>query len=152
MSVDKGQGSVGAGDENATSVRAHEEGIAAFLVPARAARFRATIGSEKGREKIRARLPHHVRDFDPRYATELSSSLQVRDIEELLRAAGAPTRCYVLSEDPGIDGRLLDLHDALCGLLFNDFGALVSCIPGRLALFSDEAPGSQWLLRRPAQR
>ena len=58
----------------------------------------------------------------------------------------------MLSEDPDIDGRLLDLHDALGSLLFDDFSALVSCIPGRLALFSDEAPGDQWLLRRAAER
>jgi hypothetical protein len=132
-------------------VRAHERSISAFLVPARAARFKTTIGSEKGREKVRARLPHHARDFDPRYATKLSSSLSVRDIEKLLRDAGAPTRCYVLSEDMDIDGRILDLGEALGSVAFAYGAGLISCIPGRLGLFSDEAPDGQWLLRRTAE-
>jgi hypothetical protein len=153
VSVDKRQEPEGSGGEDATSVRAHEDGIPAFLLPPRAARFKATIGSTKGRAKTnRAGLAHRACDFDPRHATKLSSSLDVPDIEELLRAAGAPTRCYVLSEHPDLDGRLLDLHEALDSILFDDYGALVSCIPGRLALFSDEAPGDQWLLRRTAER
>jgi hypothetical protein len=148
VEVDKRQGSASSGDEDAALVHTHERGLAAFLVPARAARFRATIGSERGREKIRARLPHHVRDFDPRYATELSSSLRVCDIKELLRAEGAPTMCYVLSDDRDIDGRMLDLQEALDDIVFVYRAGLISCTPGRLALFSDEAPGGQWLLRR----
>jgi hypothetical protein len=134
--------------EDQRVARAHERGIAAFLVPARAARFKATIGNERGREKIRARLAHTAGDFDGRCATELSSSLSARDVEELLRADGAPASCYVLSEDSDIDGRMLDLHDALSNIVFTDYAGVISCIPGKLALFSDEAPGGQWLLRK----
>ena len=151
MPIDNRQGPAGCGDEDATSVRAHEDGIPAFLVPARAARFKAMIGSEKGREKITARLPHHARDFDPRYATKLSSSLRVDDIAEVLRAGGAPTRCYVLAGGSDFDGQLVDLHDALSDVVGYG-GALISCIPGRLGLFADEGPGSQWLLQRTAGR
>lgn len=151
MAVDKPQEGAGSGDGDTASVGAHERGIAAFLVPARAARFNTTIGSDRGRQKIRARLPHHARDFDSRYATQLASSLSVRDTEKFLRDAGAPTSCYVLSEDTEIDGRILDLGEALSSVVLAYGAGLISCIPGRLGLFSDEAPGGQWLLRRPAE-
>jgi hypothetical protein len=133
-------------------VRAHENGIAAFLVPARAARFRTLIGSDRGREKMVGRLPHYASDFDVRYATKLSPSLGLRDIEALLRAAGAPTGCYVMSEDPDVDGRLLDLHEAISDVVFAYGAGVISCVPGRLGLFSDEAPGDQWLLQRAQHR
>ena len=42
--------------------------------------------------------------------------------------------------------RLMDLTDALEELVFLDDAALISCVPGRLGLFTDEAPGDQWLL------
>lgn len=74
--------------------------------------------------------------------------MSARDVEELLRADGAPASCYVLSEDSDIDGRMLDLHDALSNIVFTDYAGVISCIPGKLALFSDEAPGGQWLLRK----
>lgn len=146
------QESTGSGDEDTAVVRAHERGISAFLVPARAARFKTMIGSESGRKKIRARLPHHAHDFDPRYARKLPSSLSRHDIEKLLRDTGAPTSCYVLSEDADIDGRILGLREALGGVVSAYDAGLISCIPGRLGLFSDEAPGGQWLLQRTAER
>jgi hypothetical protein len=139
------------GSKDAAAILAHERGVAAFLLPARAARFKATIGSERGRRKIRARLPHHASDFDPRYAKELPSAFRVQDIAKVLRAAGAPTRCYVLAGGSDLDGQLVDLQDALSDAVGYG-GALISCIPGRLGLFADEGPGSQWLLRRGENR
>lgn len=135
------------GDDDATSVRAHVDGLAAFLVPARAARFKATIGDERGRKKLLARLPHNASDFDARYATELPSSFRTDDIAEALRVAGAPSKCYVFADGSDFDGQMVDLHEALSDVVGYG-GALISCIPGRLGLFADEGPGSQWLLRR----
>jgi hypothetical protein len=129
----------------------HESGIAALLIPARAARFRATIGSPRGRAKIRGRLAHHAKDLDGRWATKLASSVGVLEIQELLQAYGSPARCYVLSENPETDGRFVDLGRAIDDAVTADDATLISCIPGTLGLFVDEAPGGQWLLRRRSQ-
>lgn len=129
-------------------INAHENGIAGFLVPGRAARFRTTIGNPRGRAKVRASLAHSAADFDKRWATQLASSVTVRDIEKLLRTHGAPDSCYLLSEDPEVDGACMGLTRALDSSVTADRPAIISCVPSRLALFVDEAPGGQWLLHR----
>lgn len=48
--------------------------------------------------------------------------------------------------------RRMRLNDALAELLFLEDAAFISCIPGELGLFTDEAPGDQWLLARQAER
>ena len=53
-----------------------------------------------------------------------------------------------MSDNRELDARAMRLSDALERLVFHDAIGLVSCVPGRLGLFSDEAPGDQWLLRR----
>jgi hypothetical protein len=138
-------------DCNIDLISAHENGIAGFLVPARAARFRATIGNPHGRAKVRASLAHSAADFDKRWATKLASSITVRDIEKLLRTHGAPGGCYLLSQDPEVDGACMELTRALDSSVTADHPAIISCVPSRLALFVDEAPGGQWLLHRGAQ-
>jgi hypothetical protein len=108
------------------------------------------IGNPRGRAKIRARLAHSAADFDKRWVTKLASSISVREIELLLRKHGASDSCYVLSEDPEIDGALVGLSHALDSSVTADHPAIISCVPSRLALFVDEAPNGQWLLHRGA--
>lgn len=135
-------------DSDAGLVSAHENGIAAFLIPARAARFRATIGNPRGRAKIRSTLAHSAGDFDKRWAMQLPSSTSSRDIVKLLRGHGASDHCYVLSEDSDVDGRFLALAEAVETTVSAYGAALISCVPSRLGVFVDEDPGGQWLLRR----
>lgn len=125
----------------------HESGLAMFLAPARRSRFREALGSEKSRRKLRGRLAH-FRDLDERFAEVVPRDADAATVFGLLTSAGAPETCSVFSEDPDLDGRALPLRQALEDVLFSHFAAFVSCLPGRLALFSDEAPGDQWLLRR----
>lgn len=106
------------------------------------------VGRPASRRKYVARMAHRARDLDPRWARKLSSSLGRDAIEALLRKAGAPEACYVLSEDRAVDGRILPLGDALALVVADDSPAFVSCVPGRLGLYSDEAPDGEWLLRR----
>ena len=126
---------------------AHELGLAAFLRPARRGRFRQLLRCDRGRAKIRASLAH-FRDLDPAAREPIPADQQTRaGIEALLASAGAPDMCYVVSEDATLDGTELPLRAALDALVGGGRGALLSCLPGRLAYFEGEEPHDRCILR-----
>jgi hypothetical protein len=45
----------------------------------------------------------------------------------------------LLSEDEALDGVSMALDEAIQRVLWGDFGALISCVPAKLALYVDEA-------------
>jgi hypothetical protein len=68
---------------------------------------------------------------------------------QLLQAEGAPATCALVAEDDALDGRVMPLVEALEAVLHDFCAALISCVPGRLAVFSDEAPNKvTHILRR----
>lgn len=131
--------------------RAHETGLAEFLLPARRARFLASLDDPRLRGRLRQRL-WHFPDLDPRWAEPIVGAgafpapLLIR-----LREAGAPEACLLVATDDDLDGRHCALADALQHCSDHDVAALVSCIPGRLAIHLPEAPGAPSLLHRPAR-
>jgi hypothetical protein len=127
---------------------AHEAGLARFMTERRRRRFRALIADSRHRGKLTRRLAHRADMLDLRYAMQLPSGATRDDIERMLVGAGAPERCYVLADDVDLDRRFVALQEALDEIVSADVAALLSCVPGRLGLFSDEAPGGEWLLRR----
>ncbi len=46
--------------------------------------------------------------------------------------------CWVISEDPEMDGRELDLKAALEHINGRQIGTILSCVPGKLAYFEGE--------------
>ena len=46
---------------------------------------------------------------------------------------------FVISEDEDLDGRTMPLREAVSAVLWGDYGTLISCVPGRLASYCDEA-------------
>ena len=46
--------------------------------------------------------------------------------------------CWVISEDPEIDGWELDLREALEHVNGRQIGTILSCVPGKLAYFESE--------------
>ena len=122
--------------------------LAAFIAPERRDRYLTLLASTKGRVKLRARLAH-LRDLDDRYARLVPPSDQHPGaIAALLRAAGAPATCYLLSEAAALDGREMQLEDALEEVVGGGLGTFVSCLPGRLAYFEGEDPGARYVLSR----
>ncbi len=101
------------------------------------------------RSRVEARGEHAIYG-DALPGVDMASSISVREIELLLREHGASDSCYVLSEDPEIDGAFVGLPHALDSSVTADHPAIISCVPSRLALFVDEAPDGQWLLHRGA--
>jgi hypothetical protein len=119
-----------------------------FIVPEKRARYLSLLESKSGRKKILNGF-NHCHDLDPRFARQISSSHNsAASIEVLLRQKCAPDNCYVMSDNPDIDGREMQLTDALSKTVGMDAGTLVSCIPGKLAYFEMEGFDGRYILER----
>lgn len=116
--------------------------VKAFISPRRQARWLSLLGSVKGRRKLLDSL-NHCCDLDPRYTMPLPSTV---DLVAILRERGAPETCCVLSDVAALDGRELPLAEAITGAELAGFGTLISCIPGRLGCYIDEAGTRRRLL------
>jgi hypothetical protein len=127
----------------------HERGLARFLVGEWRARFRESLAPAKRRDMLRSQLPH-LTHLDPRFATPTQAQ-SAFELGALLRDKGAGDRCYLLSEDPDLDGRELALDEALVALVDgqSQYATFVSCVPAHLAYFHDEEPGNRYLLELP---
>jgi len=127
----------------------HEDMFARpFITPAKRARFTELFASRKGRKKVLAQL-HHIHDLDDRYAHLLRSEEDSADaVLRILRTKGAPAECYVFSEDEDIDGKEFSLEAAISRIRGTNYGAVVSCIPGRLAFVETEDIQTRYILAR----
>jgi hypothetical protein len=131
--------------------------IKSFVVRTKQERFLSFLSNPKNREKFTRELPHFGW-FDQRFVTQVPwrvdanvglwerHSQGIANISRLLRSKGAGQRCWVISEDPKIDGQELDLDRALGEVMGRGMGTILSCVPGRLALFEGE--GESLLLVR----
>lgn len=123
--------------------------IKAFFLRDKQERFLAFVSSPKNRRKLTQELAH-FRWFDERFASSIpwkvDPSLKlsqrhlqgIENIARLLKSRGAGQTCWVISEDSDLDGRELNLEDALEQVIGCDMGTILSCIPGRLAMFAGE--------------
>jgi hypothetical protein len=122
--------------------------IRAFITAERRERYLSLLTSSRGREKLRGRLAH-LHDLDQRFVSPPPSNEQTPSaLAALLRARGAPEECVLLAEDASLDGRRLPLAEALQMIVGRGMGALLSCIPGRLAFYEGEEPGQRYILER----
>ncbi len=62
-------------------------------------------------------------------------------------ASSAPDTCYVMGGED-LDGRTLDLRDALQEVVGRNIGTVLSCIPGKLAYYEGENEGERYILER----
>ena len=128
----------------------HEQAtIRAFVVRDKRERLLSFIDSNKNRRKVTAELPH-FRWFDRRFATPVEWKVDpnlklwarwvqgIANIAQLLRSRGAGQTCWVMSGDPNIDGQEMDLESALEAVVGTEMGAILSCVPGKLAYFEGE--------------
>jgi hypothetical protein len=127
----------------------HERGLARFLVGEWRARFRESLAAGKRRDAVRSQLPH-ITHLDPRFTTSAEAQTAT-ELGVTLREKGAGDRCYLLSEDPELDGRELALDEALSEIVDGNskHATFVSCVPARLAYFHDADPGNRVLLELP---
>jgi hypothetical protein len=127
----------------------HERGLARFLVGEWRARFRESLAPAKRRDTSRSQLPH-LAHLDPRFTTPVPEQTAI-ELAAQLREKGAGDSCYLLSEDPGLDGRELPLDEALIAIV--DGGSVhatfVSCVPAQLAYFHNAEPANRYMLELP---
>jgi hypothetical protein len=108
----------------------HEEAtVRAFIQPTKRERYLGFLSNKKGRTKF----------LNPMYIVPILPGHQnPSSIAKMLAAKGAGPKCWVISEDPQFDGQEMELDAALRETIGRGIGAIISCIPGKLAYFEDE--------------
>jgi hypothetical protein len=122
--------------------------INAFILRERRARYTGMLSNPKKRTKILGKL-HHLKDLDPRFIIEISPSDHYSDtIATLLMKRGAPEQCHVIGGTRELDGRNVQLVEALDEVVAWGYGTLISCIPGRLGFYEGEDLTIRYILER----
>lgn len=122
--------------------------VKAFLTSEKRARFLQFLANPRRRKEILVKLNHDL-PYMPEFASTVPGHQDFpEELEKLLRAKGAGPTCHVLADGLKADGRELPLRGALNLVCLHPFGAILSCIPGRLAYYKPEAPGAGILLER----
>src|SRR4051794_38061209 len=86
-----------------------EATLRTFVVAAKKDRLLALFGSRKRRKRGLDAL-NHFADWDGRFTQPVDSSAEVL---ALLRQAGAPSECHVMSDSSELDGRDMPLDEAV---------------------------------------
>ncbi len=119
----------------------HEEAtIRAFIVRERRERFLSLLPNPKQRHKVTDSLAHPSPGwFDSRYVKAIPPAQSSREgIAKILRAKGAGKTCWAISEDHKLDTKELELDVALAEIVGCGMGAILSCLPGKLAFVESE--------------
>ena len=143
------QGAISKGAPMIPAANHEESTIRAFVLRDKQERFLGFLAKPKNRKKFTQLLPH-FRWFDRKFATPIPWKVDpklklwerhvqgIKNIQRLLQTRGAGQTCWVISEDSTIDGQELDLSAALERVSGSQVGAILSCVPGRLAYFEGE--------------
>lgn len=124
----------------------HEQAfISVFVIPEKRARYAQFLPEPKRRMEITDRFSHFF-DFAPALAKEIPRGTAA-ELAPLLRARGAGDTAHVIGGRDEIDGQVLPLEQAIDCALVDPSGVVVSCVPGRLALYLQEfPPGDTFIL------
>jgi hypothetical protein len=130
--------------------------VSAFIAKNIRDRYRFLLCSSDPRKRSQCldRL-NHCDDFDPRFVTWLPqdprSVTRKLKVADLLRQRGSPECVYVMTAGSAVDGTMISLSDALHEIELAGWGALISCIPGKLAYYYDEQGQRHAILVRTAK-
>lgn len=129
----------------------HEAAFArAFLPSEKRARFIQGLAQPRHRKEVLAQLSSHL-PYLPAHATAVPGEQDFPDaLAALLRAKGAGPTCYVIADGLKADGRELPLGEALLLICLHRSGAILSCLPGRLAYYKPRSPAPGILFERPS--
>jgi len=127
---------------------AEEAFVKAFLTSEKRARFLQFLANPRRRKEILDKLNHDL-PFMREFASTVPGHQDFpEELEKLLQAKGAEPTCHVIADGLKADGRELPLREALNLVCLHPFGAILSCVPGRLAYYKPEAPEAGILLER----
>lgn len=112
--------------------------IRSFVSRQKRSRYLEFVADSRTRTKFTHALAH-FHDIDTRYKRPIPPSRQnPREIERILKLKGAFGFCHAITEDPNLDGKDISLEEALEEVVGRGMGAILSCIPGRLAFMEME--------------
>jgi len=122
--------------------------VEAFLTSEKRARWGHYLAQPKRRREILSTLDRPLPCL-PGLATAVPEDQDYPgSLEALLRAKGAPATCHLLLVAHRLDGRELPLAEALNLICLQGQGALLSCLPGRLAYHRPAAPRGGVILEK----
>ena len=126
----------------------HEQAfVSVFVIPEKRARYAEFLAKPKRRSEIISRFCHFF-DFVPQLATPVPRD----SILTVLRKRGAGETAHVIGGRASLDGRDLPLEEAINEAMSDPGGVVISCIPGRLALYMQEfPPGDTFILSYTAK-
>ncbi|MFN3651742.1 MAG: hypothetical protein ACK47B_19375 [Armatimonadota bacterium] len=130
-----------------STLNEHEEAFCRVFVRAeKRRRCGELLAHPKRRREILDRLNHGA-DVDLSRARLIPRGERtVQAVEGLLRERAAPATCHVIACALELDGCEVPLRKALESAVTHDFAIVLSCLPGRLALYKPEAPEDWYLL------
>jgi hypothetical protein len=108
--------------------------IDTFIAKEKRERYRFFLDNPKKRKRFLDCLNHNP-CLDVRRVQELPSNA---DVLSILREHGSPERVYVISDNVELDGMTLPLEEAVEETEYQEWGTIISCIPGRLAYYRGE--------------
>jgi hypothetical protein len=128
----------------------HLKGLLRLIEPGEKDRAKRLLASEKGRAKWLTRLLHNI-DMHPDFSLEPPRGERSDDyVLARLRQLGASHQCYVVASDSDLDDSFQSLEAMVrgAGNLFGH-GTILSCVPGKLALFRNAYPYQTLIVHRP---
>jgi hypothetical protein len=122
--------------------------IGSFVPHDRRDRLLGFIGNPRARDKVRRELLD-LRRLEQQFVVPIPPVSQTSaEIRRLLEQAGAPARCYVISENPDWDALWMPLADALDSAVGSGWSTLVSCRPDALLFHEGEIAAQRAILSK----
>ena len=119
--------------------------VKTFFVKGRSERFAEMGDKEKSRAKWTDKL-NHAPGLKPEHTSWLPSNA---DIVVLLKQLGAPETCSIISNSSRLDGKSMQLVEAIEEVKHDGWGSALICIPGKLGYYYGESGERRALLTRP---
>jgi hypothetical protein len=133
----------------ASQVEHEQATIKAFVSRDKQERFLTFLSKPKTRSKLTHELAS-FKWFDPKFATPIPWKVDpnlglwqrhlqgIQNVHRLLTSRGAGKTCWSISADADLDGKELELESVLDRVFHSDSGTILSCLPGKLGLYSGE--------------
>jgi hypothetical protein len=126
------------------SAAEHIDGFCrAFIRPEKRDRLAMLLAGKRRADGVHELA--HPDLIDMRYAIA-SKETDPQRLLAHLKKLGAPADCYLISAVDSLDGQTMNLAAALDAVIGIGVGTLVSCVPGKLALYEGEYGASERLI------
>ncbi|MBT2557394.1 hypothetical protein J7E24_06325 [Hymenobacter sp. ISL-91] len=123
------------------------EFINSFISKERKGRYLALLDSKMGERSLASRLAH-LDTFEDAFIQSLPKgdpTVQIDFIYSFIKNIYNKEICYIISEDRTISGKEIPVKGSVEMISGKGFGSILSFIPGKLAYYEGESPGSSIL-------